>query len=285
MTFKDYYNSTLITECTSVGAEIGGCMILAKNRDRTYYPKVKLVREIINGLESVYMYDIDTDYAEGMNERGIGIVNTTLQGKKDENEGSQKKSKRHKKINEDGYKIRKALGYSNVKDVVKSLDLYHRGLGGHTTVGSPKGFVSIEKLRFGKPVIKVQPPGQIVVRANHGLDYPDQGYQTGKNRESSLSRVFYARKEARKAQTPEQLLSLMRKHHDVHGYLEPYRTNYYVWTSTQIMMNLTDLKLTFIVDENATFQGIENKLPKGYEPKIQIEIHKLETYFKTRPIL
>lgn len=286
MTFKDFYHSKILNECTSVGIEIDGCIVLAKNRDRTYYPKVKIVRELINGIETAYMYDIDTDYAEGMNEKGIGIVNTTLQGKKDETEGNNKDHKqRYKKISEDGYKIRKALGYSNVKDVVKILDLYHRGLGGHTTVGFPHGLISIEKVRFGKPIIKVQPKGQIVVRTNHGIDYPDQGYQTGKNRESSLSRSFYARKEARKAETPEQLLPLLRKHHNEPGYLEPYRTNYYVWTSSQIMMNLTDLKLVFVVDENAKFQGIENKLPKGYTPKIQIEVHDLETLFKTRPVI
>jgi hypothetical protein len=284
MTFENFFYRQIINECTSIGLSIGEHIILAKNRDRTYYPKVKLVRELINDIEVVYMYDIDTDYAEGMNEYGIGIVNTTLQGKKDENEGSSKNKNRKSKLNEDGFKIRKALGYNSIKQVVKCLDLFKRGLGGHTTVGYPNGFISIEKLRFGKPVIKKMDASQVVVRANHGLAYPDQGYQYGKNRESSLSRVFYATKEGRKAESPDELLYALRKHHDVQGYLEPYRTNYHVWTSSQIMMDLTDLKLTFIVDENATFQGIENRLPEGYIPKIKIEVRKLETVFNVRSI-
>ena len=87
MTFKEHFLVEVnLNECTSVATTIQGKTLIAKNRDRTYIPKVKIVREIINGLETAYMYDEDTDYAEGMNEAGIGIVNTTLQGKSDEKE-------------------------------------------------------------------------------------------------------------------------------------------------------------------------------------------------------
>ena len=281
MKFKDFYDASIINECTSVGISINGKIVLAKNRDRAYYPKIKIVREIINGLEVAYMYDEDTDYSEGLNEAHIGIVNTTLQGKKDEKEV--KTNHRLKRLSADGHKMRKALGYSNVKKVVKSLDLFDRGLGGHTTIAHENGFISIEKLHFGKPVIKQYDTNGVIVRANHGVAYPDQGYQFGKDRESSLSRVHYATKEARLSETPEDLLVKLRKHHyDVHGYLEPYRTNYKVWTSSQILLNITDLQMIFIVDENADFIGIEDRLPKGYKPKIDIKIEKLETKFVTR---
>jgi hypothetical protein len=283
--FKDHFKASLISECTSVGISVGGKIVLAKNRDRTYYPTVKIVRDMINGIEVAYMYDEDTDYSEGLNEFGIGIVNTTLQGKKDENEGrSEKHSKgRLKKLSGDGNKIRKALGYSDIKKVVKSLDLYDRGLGGHTTVGYDGGFISIEKLKFGKPGITQFDKNGVVVRTNHGIKYPDQGYQFGKDRKSSLSRQFLATKEARLAKTPEEILKNLRTHHfDVQSYLEPYRTNYKVWTSSQILLNLTDLELIFIVDENANFLGIEDRLPRDYKPKINIKIEKLETKFITR---
>lgn len=284
MQFNDYYKASNINECTSVGISIEDKVILAKNRDRTYYPKIKIVRDLINGLEVAYMYDEDTDYSEGMNEAHIGIVNTTLQGKKDENEGSSKtKGKRLRRLNGDGHKMRTALGYSDPEKVVKSLDLFDRGLGGHTTVAYENGFISIEKLKFGKPVIKQYDKNGVIVRANHGIAYPDQGYQFGKDRESTLSRVFLATKEARLAISPEDLLNKMRTHHEgVHGYLEPYRTNYKVWTSSQILLNVTDLQMIFVVDENADFIGIEDRLPKGHTPKIDIQIQKLETKFVTR---
>ena len=279
--FKDYTKASSINECTSVGITLDNKVCLAKNRDRSYYPKIKLVRDIINGLEVAYMYDEDTDYSEGMNEARIGIVNTTLQGKKDEKEV--KTNNRLKKLSADGTKIRKALGFSDIKKIVKCLDLYDRGLGGHTTVAYPEGFIAIEKIKFGKPKITKYNKSGVVVRANHGIKYPDQGYQFGVDRESTLSRAFYATKEARTATEPSELLMKMRYHHeDLPGYLEPYRTNYKVWTSSQILLNVTDLKITFVVDENADFVGIENRLPNGYEPKIQIEIQKLSTKFETR---
>lgn len=284
MQFNDYYKASNINECTSVGISIEGKVILTKNRDRTYYPRIKIVRELINGLEVAYMYDEDTDYSEGMNEAHIGILNTTLQGKKDENEGSSKnKGKRLRRLSGDGHKIRTALGYTDPEKVVKSLDLFDRGLGGHTTVAYENGFISIEKLKFGKPVIKKYDKNGVIVRANHGIAYPDQGYQFGKDRESTLSRVFWATKEARLAISPEDLLNKMREHHQgVHGYLEPYRTNYKVWTSSQILLNVTDLQMIFVVDENADFIGIEDRIPKGHTPKIDIQIQKLETKFVTR---
>jgi len=281
--FKDYVFDSVLNECTSVGTSVGGDIILAKNRDRTYAPSVRVIREIINGLECVYMYDEKTDYAEGMNEKGIGIVNTTLQGKKDENEGIDKKLKQRGKISKDGYKIRKALGYSDVEKVVKTLDLYDRGLGGHTTIGCQMGFYSIEKLSFGKPIIKKYERNSVIVRTNHGIGYPDQGYQHGKDRESSLSRALIANKEVRKAKTGEDVLHNMRRHHNkVLGYLEPYRTNYKVWTSSQILLNLTKLEFTFVVDENTHFSGIENRLPKGYSPKIKVNIEEIETIFRIK---
>jgi hypothetical protein len=279
--FNNYFKASTINECTSVGISIGDKILLAKNRDRAYYPKIKIVREIINGIETAYMYDEDTDYAEGMNAAHIGIVNTTLQGKKDEKEVHRKN--RLKKLSGDGHKIRTALGYSDVKQVIKSLDIFNRGLGGHTTVGYKDGFISIEKLSFAKPKITQYDKNGVIVRTNHGIKYPDQGYQFGRDRESSLARAFYATKEARLANSPEDLLVKLRDHHvDLPGYLEPYRTNYKVWTSSQILLNLTDLKLTFVVDENANFVGIEDRLPKNYKPIIQVEIEKLETRFVTR---
>ena len=273
---------SILTECTSVGVSIDNKIILAKNRDRTYNPQLKIIREIINGIEACYMYDIDTDYSEGMNEKHVGIVNTTLQGKEDEKE--QKIIHKHQKLSADGHKIRNALGHSDVDKIIDLLDLYKRGLGGHTTVGYKDGFVSIEKIRMGKPTITKYTKDDIIVRTNHGIAYPDQGYQGGTDRESSLSRAFHATKDARAAKKPEELLKMLRTHHNAPGYLEPYRTNYKVWTSSQILMNLTDLVLIFVVDENAKFLGVENRLPKGYTPKIQIELYESELEVKTKRI-
>lgn len=272
----------VITECTAVGICLGNQVLLAKNRDRTYNPNIKIVRELNDNTEMIYMYDIDTDYSEGMNEHGIGIVNTTLQGKADEK--TIKITRKHKKLSGDGHKIRYALSMRKVDEVVKSLDLFERGLGGHTLVAHKQGYVSIEKLRYGKPNIKHLTKNDVIVRTNHGIHYPDQGYQTGKDRESSISRAFYANKEARLSKNPEDLLSHLRKHHHIPGYLEPYRTNYKVWTSSQICLNLTSLEMILVLDENTKLLGIENKLPANYKPKIKLKLYELDTTYSVTPM-
>ncbi len=45
-------------------------------------------------------------------------------------------------------------------------------------------------------------------------------------------------------------------------------------TSSQTVMNLTDriLQITYFKDKVKEFKGINNQLPKGYQPKIKIEI-------------
>ena len=72
-----------LDECTIVGAKLGDDIVLAKNRDRNYNPKIKIIHELINETEVAYMLDLDTDYSEGMNEYGIGLVNATLQAEAD----------------------------------------------------------------------------------------------------------------------------------------------------------------------------------------------------------
>jgi hypothetical protein len=272
----------VIDECTSVGIKVGDKIVLAKNRDRTYNPIIKIVREIINGTEVLYMHDINTDYSEGINEHGIAIVNTTLQGKADEKEI--KTTTKHKKLNADGHIVRNALQYKDLDKLVDSLELFKRGLGGHTTIAHPGGFIAIEKLRRGKPAIRKYGKEEVVVRTNHGINYPDQGYQAGEDRDSSVSRAYYAGLEARKAKSPEEVLKRLRDHHGIAGYLEPYRTNYKVWTSSQIMMNISDLTVEFVVDENTRFLGIEDNLPINYKPKIKLQLYDLSTHFKAMPI-
>lgn len=275
MTFKQHFNISVLKECTSVGACIQDKMVLVKNRDRTYAPTIEIVREMINGIETAYMHDVNTDFLEGMNAAGIGIINTTLQGKRDENEGTEKERKTRKKSDEDGLKIHRALGFTDPVQILKSLDLYNRGLGGHTIVGCLDCFYSIEKKSFGEPVIKKYQKNDVVVRSNHGLSYPKQGYQTGKDRQSSLSRMHLASQIVHRSETVQDLLQNLRhKDTDVAGYLQPYRTDYKVYTTSQILLNLSELEMTFVVVEDTDFLKIENKLPKQYEPKIKINVQQ-----------
>ena len=68
-----------IEECIAIASMFGNDMIIGKNRDRNYNPKLKVVRELTGyGIELCYVIDQDTDWSEGMNSYGIGIVNSAL---------------------------------------------------------------------------------------------------------------------------------------------------------------------------------------------------------------
>ena len=68
----------LINECIIVSKEVKDKFILAKNRDRAYKPKLEVVHTILDGVEVAYLHDTITDWSEGMNEFGIGVVNAAL---------------------------------------------------------------------------------------------------------------------------------------------------------------------------------------------------------------
>ena len=65
----------MINECTIAHTVVSDKIILAKNRDRSYTARVKVVRELINDVEMVYIVDEDTDWSEGMNNYGTAIIN------------------------------------------------------------------------------------------------------------------------------------------------------------------------------------------------------------------
>ena len=68
----------IIQECIIVSKEVGDKFILAKNRDRAYKPKLEVVHTIIDGIEVAYLHDMITDWSEGMNANGIGVVNSEI---------------------------------------------------------------------------------------------------------------------------------------------------------------------------------------------------------------
>ena len=83
--YKIHMNMKIIRECIVVGGRASGGHVLGKTRDRNYSPRVNIVRELTDdGIEIVYMHDLDTDYMEGMNSNGIGVVNAALLVGKDE---------------------------------------------------------------------------------------------------------------------------------------------------------------------------------------------------------
>ncbi len=67
-----------LNECTVAGVRLSDGIVLAKNRDRGYTAEMEMVHEILDDVEIAYWHDVDTDWSEGINEFGIGIVNSSL---------------------------------------------------------------------------------------------------------------------------------------------------------------------------------------------------------------
>lgn len=283
MEFKEFFE---LQECVIAAVKLNNGLILAKNRDRGYVAKIEVIHELISGTEVVFWKDVDTDWSEGMNSYGIGIINSSLLVKQDEKEGkrvlngARKPDATEKKVAAtDGKKIRKALSYTNIKDVLDSISGKKKngindGLKGHTIISDGKDVYVLEMTSKHDSIIK-KLDDKIVVRTNHGIYHPNIGYTHGRKKESSHSRMHLAQKHLLKAKEPQDVLDILKEKYVSDPFLNPYRTTspWTMHTTGQILLDLKNLQVTIRMDKDeGKFKGIINKLPKHYESKIKIKI-------------
>ena len=270
---------TLI-ECIIVSKEVNDKFILAKNRDRAYKPKLEIVHTIIDGVEVAYLHDIITDWSEGMNENGIGVINAALLVGHDEAE--KKLVKKIGKPGPDGDKMRNIIKQPTLKQAIKAA-LTYKGksslsLKGHTFVSSPKQMVSIESTSKHEPAVKLHNTLSPVVRTNHGHMFTDAGYTHGEKYLSSKMRKISAEKSVDKVEDWQEIGAAMRKEFfPKESQLNMRRQTDTMFTSSQTIMNLTDriLQIEYFDSKVESFEGINVNLPEGYTPKIQIKVVKL----------
>ena len=259
--------------CIIVNKQVGDRIILAKNRDRAYKPSLEVVHTIINGVEVAFLRDTITDWSEGINEYGIGIVNTALMVGYDENE--KKIVKKGGKPSKDGRKIRKALSQKTLSDALKVAVKYMGGVKGHTFISNDEKMVSIETTSKHRPRYEVHKTTEPTVRTNHGHLHYGAGYTEGPDYLSSKIRKISAEKIMDKANKPEQVLPYMAKQfYKQDSNLNMRRDTEKMFTSSQIMLNLTDkiFYLNYFKDKVESFEGIRKVFPDGYEPKIKVVI-------------
>jgi len=276
----------MINECIIAHTVIGDKVILAKNRDRAYDAKVKIVRELINNVEMVYIVDDETDWSEGMNSMGVAIINSALMVNADEKE--KKIAKKKGKPSEDGKKIRRALMFKKPSEAIYSVMNYSGddkgevGVKGHTFIATKKHTYSIEMTTEHKPVIKKLDRKQNHVRTNHGYDYTDSGYTSGASAKSSKLRWKYAQDMLSSVKKPMDVLNGLSSTHADDMRNNPYRdvdkvkspTDKDILSTTgQILMNVTDLEFVLRMDkEHSHYLGIDDRTPEAYEPKIKIKV-------------
>jgi len=290
----------LIEECVIAAVKVDDGIVLAKNRDRGYKARMEIIHELIDGVEVVYWRDLDTDWSEGMNEYGIGIVNAALFVGRDEKEGKEVEKRRkksdatEKKVNsKDGEKIRMALSKKTLPMTVKSLISYTGtkskfGLRGETFVSNGENTYIIELTSKHTPTItKMKKESKVIVRTNHGIYHKSAGYTKGEKKESSHKRYELAKKHLADVKTDIEVIDRLKQKYEKDPFLNPYRTKnmYNMQTTGQIMMNLKNKEVTVRMDnEMGEFVGIQNKLPKGHTPKIKIKVENEKTHHKGKKL-
>jgi len=267
--------------CIIVSKEINDKFILAKNRDRAYKPVLEIVHTLLDGVEVAYLHDITTDWSEGMNEFGIGVVNSALLVGHDEAE--HKIVKKGGKPGMDGVKMRNIIKQKTLKDAIKSCLMFKGKSGlalkGHTFISSPHHMVSVETTSKHTPDIQTHNIKHPVVRTNHGHVFTDAGYTHGIKYLSSKMRKISAEKTIERANDWTDVAPAMRKQYfESESQLNMRRNTKSMFTSSQTIMNLTDkiLQIELFQSKVQEFKGINNQLPKGYKPKIRILINKVD---------
>lgn len=262
---------THINECIAAASTIGDNVILAKNRDRPYKPEIEIVRRLVDNVEVALFHDVTTGWVEGINEYGIGLINTALLVGHDEKE-KQLVQKSGKKST-DGPRVTAALGQSSLKDAVKIAATFDGGVKGHTFVVNPRqGFVieNTSKHQFNIEPLDME---QVTVRTNHGHLYTDAGYTEGIKYLSSKIRKISAEKELQDLEDYHSMARAMREPlYPKHSMLNMARDTEQMFTSSQIVLNLNSLEMMIYLFRTKVekFHGIKNELPPDYQPKIKI---------------
>jgi len=298
---REETTQNLISECTIAAVRLNDTVILAKNRDRGYKAKVEIIHEIMDDVEVVYWRDVDTDWSEGMNEYGVGIVNSSLLVNQDEKEGKEVEKKRKqndttktKRKSYDGEKIRNALSKKSLPQVIKSIvgysgeDRKDVGLKGETFVSDSNNIYVVEMTSKHSPIIKkLKKEQKVLVRTNHGVYHKKAGYTKGEKKKSSHTRLNLAKKHLENVKTDIEVIDRLKQKYKKDPFLNPYRTKnmYHMQTTGQIMMNLSKKEVTVRMDnEMGELVGIKTKLPKNYEPKIKIRVENEKTNYKGKKL-
>lgn len=189
----------------------------AKNRDRKYIPTLDFIEDTKNNLSRMMMHDRVTGYKEGINSRGVSILNTSLDVGEDEPDVESGRAK----SSPDGRAIAEALLQPDPLSAVKVL--VKRKLVGCTIVFDRDTLYLIEAsdrdgTRPYRYKVKQIPKSETVARANHGIWLPWASFQRKqsdpeqtKDRISSEARLLQAERVVKIARKPEDLVDGMCK--------------------------------------------------------------------------
>jgi len=203
----------------------------AKNRDRTYTPKVLIKKSFRENTERLYIWDDGTKWTEGINEYGIAILSVAAGTPKDMKKDEKPDSNQSPDVifSVDGKKIRDALFKKNIKSVVNSL--IESKIVGNTAVFTENSCFLIEAINIRpdedsyRHKVREFKKDEILVRTNHGIMMPKMGYQLGDSRKSSEARYEKSKEGMLKASTPKGILDAISQTNKDDPQLGPLRND------------------------------------------------------------
>lgn len=261
--------------CIIFSTKIGDGVCLGKNRDRMYDASICVIRALVEGTEVCIVLDAETGWVEGLNEHGIGIVNTALMVLRDEAEGVKGKGKGKSPLkSKDGPRIFRALGCKTVEEAVASLTNDSGGVKGHTFVASPDKIVSIEASKNHEARLLKLDPSRINTRTNHGVSHPDAGYTKGDDFVSSVVRRWQAQKLLQDVKDVEKAMpTLLQRICDWDSPFNMVRETAKMRTTSQMTLDLASrTMLLYIIPSHCKFLGVRNYLPEGHQTAISLKV-------------
>lgn len=271
--------------CIIVGKDFDGHLCLLKNRDRSYDVKLQIMHMEFNGVEMAFVLDLETGYLEGVNEHGIGVVNTTLMVLHDEAEGHSTKTKGKTTLkSKDGPKIFHALIQDNLQDAVDVLVSFRGGIRGHTFVADGQTLLSIECTRKNPARVHHLDPGRVNTRTNHGVSYPEAGYTRGEDYVSSIVRRWEAQKRIQGVKRPEAAApALATLIDEADSPFNPVRVTDKMRTTSQLLIDTSTPSLyLYLIPGHARVTKILNLLPGGRAPKIPVRVFRYRKRMEDR---
>ena len=264
--------------CIIAGRKFDEDLCLFKTRDRAYDSEVEVVHVEKDGTEMAVIYDPKTGYIEGVNEHGIGVVNTALAVARDEAEGKTAGKGKGPMKSKDGPKIFKALAVKTLKDAIQILITEGGGIKGHTFVGDGKELVCIECSRTHPARVTKLDMDRTNTRTNHGISYPDAGYTQGDDYVSSIVRRWEAQKRIQDVKHPEDIgPALMDPIHKGDSPFNPVRDTDKMRTTSQLLINTTRPRMVlYLIPGHGSLKQIRNMLPGKRDPKIPVRVIQYE---------
>jgi hypothetical protein len=263
--------------CIIAHVIINGNIYLAKNRDRYYITPIKLIRQIINNVEILYLLDVKSGWIEGINQYGISIINSVLPVTREEAILKTSSSKRNSGIlnkaglSNDGDIILKALSQTRLEDAISILMECScnksRGLYGHTIITNGIYSIVIEYTEKTYPILKYIKSR--CIRTNHTIyhDYTKGGYNPHTNNisyQSSVIRRNLSKKLLRNIKKKEDILSKLSNIDTINpcnsvyriGHRCDYQFKYGFATTSQVVFDIKNLHMLLKLDPfNSNFIG------------------------------